>query len=148
MAGSDLARQRLQTILQTIAGQLSVPQACRQLSIGEAAFYKLRSQVLQSALQSLEPAAVGRPRQATDQDPEVGRLQQEVTQLRIDLRASQIREEIALLMPHLLKDRKAKLKKTKLKINQYFPEQISQDDPPSAAGKRGWWRGWGRRGGQ
>ncbi|MEE9236038.1 MAG: helix-turn-helix domain-containing protein [Candidatus Acidoferrales bacterium] len=97
------AKQRLQVILETIAGERSVSQACEVLGIGEAAFHKLRTQVLKAGLASLAPSPRGRPRRSEpEEDARVKELEAEVQELKIDLRAAQIREEMALLMPHLL----------------------------------------------
>jgi len=101
-----LAKQRLKVILQTVAGELSIPQACTQLSVSEARFHELRAELLQLAVQQLEPKPSGRPaQQVSPEAAQVAALQRQVIELRIDLRAAQIREELALLMPHVLKPR-------------------------------------------
>ena len=38
LEGSPVAKQRLEVILETIAGRLTVPEACQQLGIGESRF--------------------------------------------------------------------------------------------------------------
>jgi transposase-like protein len=102
--GSDQARRRLKVMLETITGQKRIVEACAELGIGEAQFHKLRQKMLQGAIASLEPAAPGRPAAAVQKDgQELAGMEEEIRQLRIELRASQIREEIALLMPHLIK---------------------------------------------
>src|ERR671924_1100766 len=63
--GSERAKQRLQVILETIAGQRTIADACEQLGIGEAMFHRLRTEVLAAGLASLEPKTVGRPRRVT-----------------------------------------------------------------------------------
>ena len=41
--GSTIAKERLELILETLAGQVTVVEACRILDISEAMFYKLRN---------------------------------------------------------------------------------------------------------
>ena len=103
LQGSAQAKERLRIVLQTMAGQLSVAQACAQLGIGPARLHELRAEVLQAALDRLEPRPSGRPRPEPAGD--VAALEEEIRELRIDLKAAQVREEIALAMPHLLKPR-------------------------------------------
>lgn len=49
--GSTSAKERLELILATIAGRVSVVAASRRLGISEAMFYKLRTRVLQGCLE-------------------------------------------------------------------------------------------------
>ena len=103
MEGSDQACRRLKVMLETISGQKRIAEACEELGIGTAQFHKLRNKMMQGALLSLEPAAPGRPRAGIEAaDERIAAMQEENRQLRIELRAAQIREEIALLMPHLV----------------------------------------------
>jgi hypothetical protein len=102
--GSEQARKRMQVFLQTISGELTVAQACEQLGLSEARFRELREQIVQAAVSSLEPKAPGRPpQQKSPEQQRIEELEAQVQELKIDLRASQIRAEIALVMPHLLK---------------------------------------------
>ena len=104
--GSEQAKQRVQVILQTIAGELSIAQACENLGISEARFRELRDELIQAAVQRLEPKSAGRPAQTpTEEQKRVTQLEAQVQHLKVELRAAQIREEIALVMPHLLKPR-------------------------------------------
>ena len=102
--GPEEDKQRLQIILETIACERNVTEACEVLGIKEATFHKLRKQALEAALACLAPAPRGLPRREQGlPPPHIRELEQEIQDLKIDLRAAQIREEIALLMPHLLK---------------------------------------------
>lgn len=104
---SAVARQRLCLILQTLAGAITIQGACEVLGVGRSRFQAMRRQFLQRAAGLLEPRARGRRRrQPTPAELEVERLRQEVAQLKLDLRATQVREEIAMVMPHLLRDRR------------------------------------------
>ena len=105
--GSEEAKRRLQVILETIAGERSVTEACEILGIGETAFHELRAKAVAGALRTLEPGPRGRPKREEPEDAScVKALRKEVQDLKIDLRAAQIREEIALAMPHLLERKK------------------------------------------
>jgi transposase-like protein len=105
--GSEPAKRKLRIILETVTGERTVEEACDALGIGAAAFHKLRSRTFQDAVQSLEPRPVGRPRKEDPQEAdEIEALKAEIWQLKFDLQAARIREEIAVTMPHLLKDKK------------------------------------------
>ena len=104
LEGSETAKERLRVVLQTIAGELNVPEACARLSVSEARFHELRAEVLQMALQHLEPKPAGRPSQQPDpKAAEMATLKEQIQELKIELRATQIREELAILMPGVLK---------------------------------------------
>jgi hypothetical protein len=106
LEGSETAKERLRVVLQTIAGELSVIEACTRLNVSEARFHELRAEVLQMALQHLEPKPAGRPSQQSDpQAAEMATLKEQIEGLKIQLRATQIREELAILMPGVLKPR-------------------------------------------
>ena len=109
--GEQESKRRLQVILRTLGGELSVEQACGELGISAAQFHRLREQALQGALGALAPKPPGRPRREPDEPSRVEQLEAEVTDLKIELRASQLREEIALVMPHLLTPEPAPKKK-------------------------------------
>ena len=104
--GSEQAKQRVQVILKTLSGELSVTEACQQLGVGEARFRELRDQLVQSAVSGLEPKAAGRPAQTPSAEQQrVAALEAQVQHLKVEVRAAQIREEIALVMPHVLQPR-------------------------------------------
>ena len=116
--GSEQARQRLKIILQTLAGAMTIDEAGDALGIGRAGFHKLRQQFLAQATSLLEPRPPGRQRrQPSAADHQIAELQQEIVQLKLDLKAQQIREEIALVMPHLLKDKRRSARKKKPRSN-------------------------------
>lgn len=106
-AASEEAKQRLKVIFQTMAGVFTVEEACQILGIEKSMFHKLRTRFLSGAVHLLEPKAPGRKRHLpTDAEQENQRLREEIEQLRFELKAQQVREEIGLLMPHLLKSNK------------------------------------------
>ena len=103
LEGSDEAKRRLKRILQTASGELSVAEASHDIGVTETHFHRLRETALAGAIAALEPKPAGRPRkEAPAVATHVAELESEVRELKIDLRASQLREEIAVVMPHLL----------------------------------------------
>ena len=100
LPGSDLARERVKVVLQTMAGELRVQEACEVLHLSEQRFDELRVQALQAAVNELEPKPAGRPpRLVTDEQAEITRLRERVTQLEAELKVSHIREELAAIRP-------------------------------------------------
>jgi hypothetical protein len=107
LGGSDHAKKRLRIILETLSGRRTIRSACEELRISEAAFHKLRTRVLEEAVQGLEPRRAGRPsKELSAEDAKIVDLEEEVLQLKLELHASRLREEIAITMPHLLKERR------------------------------------------
>ena len=103
LPGSEVARLRLRLILETIAGDRSVGEACAALGIGEAAFHKLRSRFLEQSVDLLEPRPAGRPASSSPADGSgQGALEAEIGQLQMDLQAARVRAELALAMPHVV----------------------------------------------
>jgi transposase-like protein len=94
-------------ILATLTGETTVAQACAALGVGEARFHQLRQRALEGALAGLAARSVGRPRKASPSPPgKLEALEHENEQLRLQLQTAEIREEIALVMPHLLRSGK------------------------------------------
>ena len=105
---SEEARQRLKVIFQTLAGVFTVDQACAVLNIRRSAFNKLRGRFIENAVHLLEPRTPGRKKKpATAEQLENQRLREENERLKFELKAQQLREEIGILMPHLLKGDRA-----------------------------------------
>jgi hypothetical protein len=103
---SDEARSRLKVIFQTLAGDLTVEQACAALGIGRSAFNKLRSGFIENAVELLEPRTPGRKKKIISAEQvENQSLREEIERLKLELEAQRLREEIGILMPHLHKDR-------------------------------------------
>jgi hypothetical protein len=101
LEGSERAKARLRIILQTLAGQLTIPEACAELDIQESMFHKLRAEVLRAALGRLEPRPLGRPPSPTTASDSAADLEAENQRLRIELRAALVREELAEKLPRL-----------------------------------------------
>jgi transposase-like protein len=138
--GSAPAKERLKIMLATISGQMSVAEACEKLGVGEARFHELRAEWLQNAAALLEPKPLGRPAtQVTPEAAKVAALERQVRELKIDLRAAQIREELALLMPHVLQPRKGQAagddRRKRLDALQEAEKKGSRRQSPSSGGK-------------
>jgi transposase-like protein len=110
LEGEAGAKRRLRAVLETIAGDLTVEEACARLGVSASRFAQLREEALSGALRALEPRPAGRP-SAPPADPEVTRLSRENAELRHDLEAARIRAEMALVMPGLLRPLEAGEKK-------------------------------------
>lgn len=100
LPGSEQARQRAEVILQTLAGTTPVQQACALLGVGETRFHQLRQEMLTAAIEALEARPSGRPAQVVPPAAApLQQLQEQLSQLQVDLRVAQVREEIALVLP-------------------------------------------------
>ena len=103
--GSEQAKERLEVILETIAGNLKVQEACQRLGIKEAMFHRLRMRVLEAALSDLEPRLRGRPRrELSQQEQENEQLADRLKELKGELQIADVRRELAETLPHLLQD--------------------------------------------
>ena len=104
LEGSEQAKERLRVVLLAGSGQITVPQAAAQLGIGPTRFHEFRNELLQHALESAEPKTRGRPPEAASaQDLRIRQLEQEVQALKVDLRAAQIRQELEVILPHVVR---------------------------------------------
>jgi hypothetical protein len=100
---SEETKRRLKLILQTLSGELSVSAACETLGVSEPHFHRLRERALTGAAEALEPRPAGRPAISRDaSDTRVAELEDKLEEMKLELHASQVREQIAVLMPHLL----------------------------------------------
>jgi hypothetical protein len=96
--GSRRAKQRWEVMLETIAGAITVREACDRLGIEEAMFFRLRTQALQAALCRLEPRPMGRPPLPRSAEAErIAALEQELQEKEWQQKALQTRLEIATL---------------------------------------------------
>lgn len=100
LLGEPQAKQRLEVILRTLTGELGINQASAQLGITAQRLHTLRQEALEAALEALAPRPLGRPRQqATPAQEQIDDLQRQIEQLHEELQASQLREQIAVLLP-------------------------------------------------
>lgn len=94
--GSEHAKQRLRVLLETLRAEKSVPEACRDLAIGESRFHELRVATLQAALGRLEPRPAGRPSATvTVEEVRLRELEADVRALKLQRDALQVRLELA-----------------------------------------------------
>jgi hypothetical protein len=117
LEGSAQAKERLREVLQTLAGSHRVQEACQLLGICEQRFDQLRRQ----ALRQLESKPGGRPRrEPVVLAEEALALRQQVADLESELRAAQVREEIALVLPRAIREPEGKKTRTR-KLRQAHP---------------------------
>ena len=104
LEGSERAKARLKAILETLSGQRSIPEVCQELGIQESMFHRVRSEVLQTALDRLEPRPLGRPPlPVSPQDVRSVELEAENRHLQLELKAAEVRRELAEKLPRLAK---------------------------------------------
>lgn len=103
LPGSELAKERVKVILETLAGTRRVQEACARLGISEPRFHQLRVHGLEAMLTSLEPRSPGRPpKMPTPAEEQIAQLQEQLRDKDIELRAAQARAEIALVLPQVV----------------------------------------------
>jgi len=103
--GSDQAKERLEIILETIAKERAIEDACEYLGISEARFFQLRTQVLEAALIRLEPRPLGRPPKTSSSEQEqIEELEEVLRDKDSELHATEVRLELAQIMPQLVQD--------------------------------------------
>jgi hypothetical protein len=103
LEGSERAKARLKAILETLSGQRSIPEVCEELGIRESMFHRVRGEVLQTALDRLEPRPLGRPAHEPPQpqDLRLAELEEENLRLHLELKAAEVRRELAENLPRL-----------------------------------------------
>lgn len=112
-AGSDEAKSRLKMILATVAGEMTVAEACQQLGVSETRFCQIRDEAYGGALLELEAGVPGRPRvETTEEQKQIGQLEAQVKRLKIELWAAEIRTKIAVVMPQVLTVSREEIKKS------------------------------------
>jgi transposase-like protein len=103
--GSGRAKERLEVILETVSGKLTISEACERLGIEEAMFYRLRMQALEAALSRLEPRPAGRPPRTDSPESErIAELERTLEDKELELKAADVRAEVAQAMPHVVRD--------------------------------------------
>jgi seryl-tRNA synthetase len=105
LPGSEQAKQRARTLLETITGSCRVLEACQRLEISEQRFDQLRAQGLEALVGSMESGRAGRPpRKPSPEQQEIAALKQQVADLEVRLQAEKARTEIALVLPNVVQD--------------------------------------------
>ena len=90
LEGSERAKARLKAILETLSGVRSIPEACEDLGINESMFHRVRGEVLQTALERLEPRPLGRPRQEPlAEELRLAEMEEQNLRLQVELKAAE-----------------------------------------------------------
>jgi len=105
LEGEAALKKQLEVILEVLGGKKTVAQACEELAVSEPTFHRIKEKALSGALEALMPKPAGRPAKPETTNPEVEALKAQILELRMDLQCSRVREEIALVMPHVLRPR-------------------------------------------
>jgi hypothetical protein len=113
LPGSETAKLRAKVILETMAGTCRLKEACLRLGISEQRFHQLREEMMQAAVQALEPGHAGRPAHTpTPAEEQVLALEQQLQDKEVELRTAKAREEIALVLPEVRQEPLKPEKKT------------------------------------
>jgi transposase-like protein len=114
LEGADEDKKRLKVIMQTMMGELRLLEACRILNVCPQRFHQLRQEAMAGALAGLAPRPKGRPRHlATPEQQRIVDLERQLAAAKVELRAAQAREEIALVLPRVVQEPPATEKKTR-----------------------------------
>lgn len=135
LEGSAEAKARLKVVIETVAGERTIEEACAALGVSEAVFHRLRARLLGAALSEAEPKPRGRrPDPVPENQGEVEALRDENRELKMDLEASRIREELALVMPRVLKPRAEAKKKGRRKRRRKTAREAARRAPEGGPG--------------
>jgi hypothetical protein len=94
--GSPEARQEMKVLLETITGAKTMEEACAALGVKKSHMFVLRERALAAAVAALEPRPLGRPPRTAQEDPSrTAELEEEVKRLNRELKATQLRLEVA-----------------------------------------------------
>ena len=104
--GPEDLKRRLRVLLDTLAGRVSVAQACDELGVSESRLHELRREALVGALGALMPKPAGRPATAQTTPAREKELEGRIEELEVDLQAALVRTELALAMPELFRSKK------------------------------------------
>lgn len=96
--GSTQAKAKLKMIVETLAGDRTIPDAGEILNLGESRFHVIRQEALQAALAAMEPKPIGRPPKlrAADSDA-LEKLAEQNRQLQRQLLGVGAQRDLALL---------------------------------------------------
>ena len=76
---------------------------------------------MQDALTGLEPRRPGRPSKAAAASEQVRELEQAWAEARLQLQQAQLREEIALILPHAAERSEKKTRRPRVKLRKRKP---------------------------
>ena len=114
LKSGTVAKERLLTNLENLAGTLSIGEACRRLHLARTPFRRLRKAALLAGLRATEPRPRGRPvRETPRHQLQIAKLEEKISALEEDLAVSRVREELAFLVPWAGR-RQKKIRKTRV----------------------------------
>lgn len=120
LQGSSTAKERVKAVLKTMTGDYRLQDACRELNVCEQRFHQLRQEAIAAALTALEPGLPGRPaHNPAPAEEEIRLLKAELASLKVELQAAKAREEIALIMPRVLREQNTPEKKTRRRLRKH-----------------------------
>ena len=122
--GPEELKRRLRLLLDTLAGRVSVAEACDELGVSESRLHELRREALVGALGALMPKPAGRPATAETTTTREKDLEARIEELEVDLQAALVRTELALAMPELFRSKKK-------------PRRRKKNQDPAAPGSDG-----------
>jgi hypothetical protein len=126
--GSELAKERVRTVLETLAGTCRIQEACERLGVSEPRFAQLRERILQAALERMEPRQAGRPpRRLSPAEEEVRALKEQLAEQDVQLLAAGVRAELTLALPNAVQPPPESEKKTRGR-----PRKFSRYRPPGS----------------
>jgi len=129
LEGSAQAKHRLRVVLETMTGKYRVQEACQLLDICEQRFHQLRAELLQAALEQLEAKPPGRPR-SQPVPVEAEAVRDRLADMELELRVAQVREEIALALPHVAVQ----------SAREQAGAQKKRPAPRKRRARPGWWK--------
>ncbi len=103
LEASEMARRRLELLLETLQGTRTVQSVASELGVTPQRVHQLRDAMLAGAADALEPAPRGRPPAVSEELDEREALAERVAELEVAQRALELQLELALLMPETLK---------------------------------------------
>ena len=108
--GSEEAKRKAKVLLRTFGEELTVIEAGRELGLNEGRAHVWRERMIQAVVEAMEPRPAGRPRQGRT-EPELedlSRLEKENAALRRELLVARVRDEIAVLRPGWVAEKKTR----------------------------------------
>lgn len=95
LAADESCKARLRAFLETMTGQCTVAEACRELGIEQSRFFALRNEWLREAADLLAPKPLGRPRKSPADDDATSELKRRVRELEQRAMAAELRAKLA-----------------------------------------------------
>ncbi|RKZ12926.1 hypothetical protein DRQ53_14075 [bacterium] len=102
LAGEEVSKERLRVILETIAREKSVNDACEELGIERVRFHELRTKALQAGIEALTPKKPGRKRKVKSaEELRIEELERKVSDLKQEVYTQSMKEAIHIALDRL-----------------------------------------------